>query len=223
VGVGAAFWWTFGGAMMGGVWMMSVGAVAAAVLPGAGVISATRLVGDHIAPGFGVLLLVVAFGGLITATSLNFYGASLTLLSIADSFVKLRNSITERVVSLGIVTVLASALSFSASENFIHDYELLLSVLLYIFTPWTAINLIDFYFVRHCEYSIKDIFDPDGIYGRWNMRGIIAYIAGFVVMIPFFRHISSPDRLPVNWEGLMFQCLSASLFLPWHTCSCVEI
>jgi purine-cytosine permease-like protein len=169
----------------------------------------------------GVLLLVVAFGGLITATSLNFYGASLTLLSIADSFVKLRNSITERVVSLGIVTVLASALSFSASENFIHDYELLLSVLLYIFTPWTAINLIDFYFVRHCEYSIKDIFDPDGIYGRWNMRGIIAYIAGFVVMIPFFsthiftgpvaRELGGADvsmlvGLPVSAVAYLFMC-----------------
>lgn len=186
VGVRSAFWWTFGGAMIGGVWMMSVGSIAIAALSGVNVIAAARMVGDQILPGFGVVLLVVAFGGLITATSLNFYGASLTLLSIADSFVKLRNSVRERVLSLAIVTVLASLLSFSASKDFMHDYELLLSVLLYIFTPWTAINLVDFYIVRGCHYSIDDIFDPGGIYGRWNWRGLTAYAIGFLVMVPFF-------------------------------------
>ncbi len=186
VGVRAAFWWTFGGAMLGGVWMMAVGAIAAAALPQDGVIAAARMVGDQIVPGFGMVLLVVAFAGLITATSLNFYGASLTLLSIADSFMTLRSTIRERVVSLVIVTVFASALSFSASKDFMHDYELLLSVLLYIFTPWTAINLVDFYIVRKGHYSISAIFDPDGIYGRWNARGLIAYLAGFLAMVPFF-------------------------------------
>ncbi len=63
---------------------------------------------------------------------------------------------------------------------------LLLSVLLYIFTPWTAINLVDFYIVRKGHYSIAAIFDPDGIYGRWNARGLIAYLAGFLAMVPFF-------------------------------------
>lgn len=186
VGVRAAFWWTFAGAMIGGVWMMAVGAIATAALPGTNVIAATLAVGNQMIPGFGVVLLVVAFVGLVTATSLNFYGASLTALSIADSFAKLRNTVTERIVSLVIVTVLASLLSFSASADFMHDYELLLSVLLYLFTPWTAINLIDFYVVRKRHYSIADIFDPNGLYGHWNARGLIAYAAGFAAMVPFF-------------------------------------
>jgi purine-cytosine permease-like protein len=186
VGVRAAFWWTFAGAMIGGVWMMAVGAIAIAALPATNVIAATLAVGNQIIPGFGVVLLVVAFVGLITATSLNFYGASLTALSIADSFVRLRNSVAERIVSLAVVTVLASLLSFSASADFMHDYELLLSVLLYLFTPWTAINLIDFYIVRKRHYSIADIFDPNGIYGHWNARGLIAYAVGFAAMVPFF-------------------------------------
>ena len=186
VGVRAAFWWTFAGAMIGGVWMMLVGATAAAALPGTNVIAAARAVGDLIFPGFGLILLIVAFAGLITATSLNFYGASLTLLSITDSFVKLRNTVRERIGSLLIVTAAASLLAFSASGDFMHQYELLLSVLLYLFTPWTAINLIDFYIVRHGKYSIPDIFDPDGIYGRWNWRGLTSYAIGFVAMVPFF-------------------------------------
>jgi purine-cytosine permease-like protein len=33
---------------------------------------------------------------------------------------------------------------------------------------------------------LRDIFERDGIYGRWNLRGIICYLIGFCVMIPFF-------------------------------------
>jgi purine-cytosine permease-like protein len=57
---------------------------------------------------------------------------------------------------------------------------------LYLFTPWTAINLVDFYVVRKGHYSIREIFKPDGMYGRWNWRGLSAYVVGFVVMIPCF-------------------------------------
>jgi hypothetical protein len=62
----------------------------------------------------------------------------------------------------------------------------LLAGLLYLFTPWTAINLVDFYVVRKGHYSIREIFNPNGMYGRWNWRGLLAYGAGFAAMIPFF-------------------------------------
>ena len=186
VGVRSAFWWTFAGAMIGGVWMMLVGAVAVAAFPQMNVIAAARMVGDAIVPGFGTVLLVVAFASLITATSLNFYGASLTLLSIADAFRKITASVRNRVIALLIVMIASSILSFSASGSFMHQYELLLSILIYLFTPWTAINLVDFYIVRKCHYSIPDIFDPDGIYGRWNAAGLAAYAIGFAAMVPFF-------------------------------------
>ena len=59
-------------------------------------------------------------------------------------------------------------------------------MLLYLFTPWTAINLVDFYLVRKGHYSVREIFNPHGMYGRWNWHGLIAYAAGFAAMIPFF-------------------------------------
>ena len=55
------------------------------------------------------------------------------------------------------------------------------------FTPWSAINLVDFFIVRHSHYSVREIFNPRGIYGRWNWRGLTAYAVGFVAMIPFFK------------------------------------
>jgi purine-cytosine permease-like protein len=61
-----------------------------------------------------------------------------------------------------------------------------LAVLLYLFTPWTAINLVDFYLVRKGAYSVREIFNAHGMYGSWNWRGLTAYGVGFAFMIPFF-------------------------------------
>ena len=45
--------------------------------------------------------------------------------------------------------------------------------MLYLFIPWTAVNLVDYYVVRRGHYAIAEIFNPHGIYGRWGWRGII--------------------------------------------------
>jgi len=48
-----------------------------------------------------------------------------------------------------------------------------------------VINLTDFFFVRRGHYSIIDIFKPNGIYGVWSYRGLLAYAIGFAAEIPF--------------------------------------
>jgi purine-cytosine permease-like protein len=63
--------------------------------------------------------------------------------------------------------------------------DTVLILMLYLLVPWTVTNLIDFFYVRHGHYSIIDIFKPNGIYGVWSYRGLIAYAAGFVAEIPF--------------------------------------
>ena len=60
-----------------------------------------------------------------------------------------------------------------------------LTLMLYLLVPWTALNLVDFFFVRHGHYAITDIFRPNGVYGAWGYRGLIAYAAGFAAEIPF--------------------------------------
>ena len=76
-----------------------------------------------------------------------------------------------------------------------------LAVLLYLFTPWTAINLVDFYWVRKGHYSVREIFNPNGMYGRWNWRGLLAYGIGFVAMIPFFDVPGLYVGPVTNWLG----------------------
>jgi nucleobase:cation symporter-1, NCS1 family len=186
VGVRSSFWWTYLGAYIGGTWMMLVGTIAAAAAPKLDVAAALENAADSVIPGFGPVLLVGALLGLICITSLNFYGASLTLLSVADTCKPLECTAGKRVASLVAAGIVSTVLGLNASGDFVREFGDLLAILLYLFTPWTAINLVDFYLVRKGHYSIREIFNPRGMYGKWNWRGLIAYFVGFVVMIPFF-------------------------------------
>ena len=186
VGVRESFWWTYVGAFVGGAWMMLVGTVAAAAAPRLDVAAAMQGAADRVMPGLGKTLLAAALLGLATISALNFYGASLTLLSVADTVRPLRCTAGKRLASLAAVFVASTLLALNSSGNFVSRWQDLLSVLLYLFTPWTAINLVDFYLVRKGHYSIREIFNARGMYGRWNWRGLVAYLVGFIVMIPFF-------------------------------------
>jgi NCS1 nucleoside transporter family len=186
VGVSASFWWTYLGAFVGGAWTMLVGTIVAALNPTQEVAQALRTGADALLPGLGQPLLLCSLLGLVTITSLNFYGASLTLLSVLDSLRPSRPTLAKRLLTLIVAAVAASLLAAASTENFVAKFGAFLSVLLYLFTPWTAINLVDFYWVRKGHYSVREIFNPHGMYGRWNWRGLLAYGIGFVAMIPFF-------------------------------------
>jgi NCS1 family nucleobase:cation symporter-1 len=186
VGVSASFWWTYIGAFVGGAWTMLVGTVAAALYPKLEFADGLRAAADGVMPGFGKPLLLCSLLGLLTITSLNFYGASLTLLSVIDTFKPGRPTLARRVFTLIIATVAACALAIASMEHAVQKFGEFLAVLLYLFTPWTAINLVDFYWVRKGHYSVREIFNPHGMYGRWNWRGLLAYGVGFLAMVPFF-------------------------------------
>jgi len=186
VGVGSSFCWTYFGALVGGAWMMLLGTLAAALYPTLEVSTSLRVVADSVLPGLGRPLLLASLLGLIAITSLNYYGASLTLLSVVDCFKPSPPSRFKRLATLALSLVAATLLAFSSSSGFVAKFGDFLAILLYLFTPWTAINLVDFYLVRKGAYSVREIFNSRGMYGSWNWRGLTAYGVGFVSMIPFF-------------------------------------
>jgi nucleobase:cation symporter-1, NCS1 family len=186
VGVRASFWWTFLGAFVGGAWAMLVGTFAAAMFPALDLSAALKAAADRLMPGSGTPFLVASLLGLVTITTLNFYGASLTLLSVADSIRPLKPTVAQRLLTLAITLAVSCVIALGASAHFARTFGEFLAILLYLFTPWTAINLVDFYYVRRGHYSVREIFNPHGIYGRWNWRGLVAYFGGFIAMIPFF-------------------------------------
>ena len=75
-------------------------------------------------------------------------------------------------LSLRVVTVIALAIlwyvigaSLSSSTSAVSAVLNSLTLMLYLLVPWTALNLVDFFFVRRGHYAITDIFRPDGVYG----------------------------------------------------------
>jgi purine-cytosine permease-like protein len=186
VTVRKTFFWTYWGSALGAIWLMCLGAALAAW---AGkkfdTISSLNLSGDHVFTGFGAMVLIFSTLGLIAVTALNMYGGSLTLISAMDSITRVKPTAMVRIVTILITAALSLVPALLIGANFLGNFEDFLLLVLYLFIPWTAVNLVDYYIVRRGHYAIAEIFNPNGIYGRWGWRGIISYLVGFAAMLPF--------------------------------------
>ena len=181
------FWWTYWGSGLGALWLMGIGALLAASAGDAfDTVKSIDAAANGIFDGFGTVVLLFSAVGLISVTALNLYGGSLTLISAMDSLRRVRPTLSVRVATIGFTASLSLVVALLSSESFLSNFEAFLLLILYLFIPWTAINLIDYYVVRRGHYAVEEIFKPNGIYGRWGWRGLVAYAVGFACMVPFF-------------------------------------
>jgi purine-cytosine permease-like protein len=179
--------------------MEAVGAMGAALFPSASVTVALERSGDAVFGGLGTIVLVVGGVALLIFNSMCIYGGALTLITSLDSLRPIRP--TQRIRILGIATVAITATLVGAylPDDFIGTtFYTILAVLAYLMGPWTAVNLVDYFLVRRGQYSITEIFNPRGIYGRWNAAGIVAYGLGFASMLPFM-YLTFYQGLVVQW------------------------
>ncbi|MFD4509514.1 purine-cytosine permease family protein [Streptomyces sp. NPDC058457] len=187
VTVRKTFYWTYFGSALGGIWLMVLGTLLAAWAGDSfDTIPSINAAGDKVFDGFGAIVLLFSALGLISVTALNMYGGSLTLISAIDSFKRVRPTLAVRLVTLVVTAALSLIGALAATTNFLTNFNNFLLLVLYLFIPWTSVNLMDYYVVRRGHYAIAEIFKPNGIYGRWGWQGIISYLVGFAVMIPFF-------------------------------------
>ena len=186
VTVRKTFFWTYWGSALGAIWLMCLGAALAAWAgKNFDTIASLNDAGDHFFSGFGAIALIFSTLGLISVTALNMYGGSLTLISAIDSFAKVRPTATVRIITITVTAVLSLVPALLIGQNFLINFEDFLLLVLYLFIPWTAVNLVDYYIVRRGHYAIAEIFNPHGLYGRWGWRGITSYLVGFGAMLPF--------------------------------------
>ncbi len=182
----STFWWTYFGSSIGSLWMIGLGALLLAAYSGAAPVDSIVSGGNAIFTGFGTFALAIALIGLVSVIALNLYSGSLAGLAAVDTVAPIKPTLNIRIVAVIVIGILGTAGALLIPEDFLAGYYNFLVVLIYFLTPWTAINLVDFYFVRKGDYAIKEIFNPSGIYGRWNWRGLVAYFVGFAAMAPFF-------------------------------------
>lgn len=132
-----------------------------------------------------LLFFSIVFGK-VTITTLNAYGSFMSLATIVSGFRGNQEiSKTLRTVYILIMVGLATALALMGRHSFLHDFSAFILFLLAFFTPWSAINLVDFYLVTKERYDIPALSDPDGRYGRWNVPGIAVYTLGVLIQMPF--------------------------------------
>ncbi len=176
----------FAGAALSAIWLIIVGAWLATHLGIDDGLLAVKQAGDSLLPGLGSILAVVSIAALVATVGMNAYSSMLTFLTTVDSLRPVRPTRRLRVIVIVSAMVVWVAVAVGFGGNAVTYVNGMLVMMLYFLMPWTAVNLIDYFFLRRGQYSIPDLFDPKGIYGSWGVRGLTAYAVGFIVSVPFF-------------------------------------
>jgi len=186
-GVRPAFWASYWGCTLGSFLPMVLGAAVGLAVPKGNLMAGLATLTQGIAP----LVLIVFSVGVAAANAMNLYCGALSTLTLGQTLVprwspgpRARTLIALGLFALSLVGALAS------KESFLVNYEAFILLLLYVLVPWTAINLVDYYLLRHGQYDVASFFRQDGgIYGRVNAAAVSCYALGILVQLPF---ISSP-------------------------------
>lgn len=196
----AAFWYSYGGAVISSGWLMAFGALIGVILPKA--ISSTVGVTLNLAGPMAVPMAIVIALGVIFVDALNVYGGSLCLLTITEQRRRLLGM--GRSARIGVITVIsliAVIIGIVASASFLTNYSNFLLFLFYLIMPWSAVNLVDFYLIRHGNYQIQWFFDSDGPYGGVAWSALAAYLIGIVCEIPFMSTTIFEGPVARMWNG----------------------
>jgi len=184
---GKTFWAIFAGSAIGAQASMTFGVFAAALagkqFSGHEV---SFVVGLGASGGVAALLYFVIAFGKVTITTLNAYGSVMSIATVVSGL-RGDNKLSGRgrlLYILGMIGV-AMALALAGRHAFLHEFSSFILFLLAFFTPWSAINLVDYYFITRDRYDVPALYDPNGRYGRWNMTGIGIYVFGVLVQMPF--------------------------------------
>ena len=183
----SVFWATLSGSVLGSQLSMTFGAVVAAVAGDAFLGNQVRwlggLTGVAVLASLIYLLIVV---GKLTVTCLNAYGSFMCAATIVTAFSGRRTmGRSARAAFVLVMLAFSMGVALWASADFLANFKNFVLLLLMVFTPWSAINLTDYYLVSKERVDLPALFDPRGRYGAWNPVALTTYALGIVVQIPF--------------------------------------
>ena len=182
----SAFWYTFGGTIVSAIWIMVLGAAIQTAFGGVDAITATANVAGSMGPWLKLLTLFTLVAGLANIGAFNIYGAMMSTLTIVTTLnQRLKPGRWTRAFFLTAICLAGGSLAGAASQDFVHAYENFIFFLVTFLIPWSAVNLVDYYYIRKGQYVAEDLFRPDGQYGAFNGIGLGTYIFGCVCQVPF--------------------------------------
>ncbi|WP_338699491.1 cytosine permease [Streptomyces sp. Q6] len=183
----ATFWWTLSGSAIGSQWSMTFGVLVAASSGGAFL---DNQVGYVVSLGGAGLVasffyFVIALGKL-TINVLNTYGGFMSMVTGISGFRGQRAlSQRGRAVYIALIMVAGTAVALVGKDSFLASFKDFLLFLLTFFTPWSAVNLVDYYLISKERYDIPALADPRGRYGAWRWDALVVYAVGVLAQLPF--------------------------------------
>ncbi len=173
--------------MLGSQLSMTFGAIVAAV---AGDAFLTNQVGwlGGLASGALVAGLIYALivVGKLTVTCLNAYGSFMCAATITTALTGRRTMGSNARAAFVLAMLTASmGIALWASADFLDNFKNFVLLLLMVFTPWSAINLTDYYLVSKERVDLPALYDPAGRYGGWNHVALTTYAVGVLIQVPF--------------------------------------
>jgi NCS1 nucleoside transporter family len=211
-GVRAAFWGTYSGCVLGSLLPMILGAVIGAAWP-----ADDTVTGVHEAGGaLGATILAIFAISIAATNAMNLYCGALSSLTIGQTLKPgWQPRASTRTLVCSAIFAVALVIAIAGKDNFLGNFENFMLLLLCVLIPWTAVNLVDYYLIRHGEYDIPSLFEPDGgIYGRINLPAVGCYLLGILVQVPFLSNAlytgpiaKSLDGVDISWVvGLAVIC-----------------
>jgi NCS1 family nucleobase:cation symporter-1 len=178
-----AFWASYWGCSLGSILPMILGAML-------GLIAAN---GDPVGgltafTGAAAVPIVIIFSvGIAGTNAMNLYCGVLSTITLVHTFIpSWKAGPAARIVTAMAITAIGLVIALFAAANFLANYTNFILLLLYVLVPWTAVNLVDFYLVRHGEYDVDSFFTRDGgVYGKFNKPAIFCYLLGIAIQLPF--------------------------------------
>lgn len=186
-GARATFRSAFAGSVIGSQWAMTLGALIAAVAGDAFLSDQVGFVGDLAGPAAVALpVYLVIVTGKLTVNCLNAYGGFMSLLTTVTAFTgRTTLAPAARAAYITGFTAVAVLIATVASADFLDNFKNFVLLLLTVFTPWSAINLTDYYLISRERVDVPALSDPDGRYGRWNVTALSCYVLGVLAQVPF--------------------------------------
>ena len=182
------FLFTYSGNLAGSLMIMILGALMAALMSG-GARAIALDPASSIAGLFGggrVLIYTVVILGVLLVNVLNVYSAFMSVVVIFAGWRKVLeiSRLRKFIIMLAVVAIATTVAIFTQYRFFAYFSDILMAQI-YVLVPWSSINLTDYYLTRKGHYSVPDIFDEQGIYGRVNWMTVGVYVLAIILQIPF--------------------------------------
>ena len=180
------FWYTYFGSVGSAVIFAVLGALAGSIaLMGVEFNTVGYLAG--LVPDVAWLATIVLLLSIVAGNAINLYSPLLAGVAIGSKDGGAAPSSLVRGIGTGLIMAITGYLATVVSANFVTDVSSFISFLLYIVIPWSAINLVDYYLVRHGNYDVDSIFQTNGRYGAVNWQTVGIFIVGIAAELPFMN------------------------------------